>query len=80
VTVSNNLSEENQKCNVKVRLAAQYESATAVFSGAVTELRRKVGTSSTEEYDRLGRLADDARVKSERARLELESHIAEHRC
>lgn len=80
MTVSKNLSEESQRCDVKVGLAAQYEASTAVFSVAVSELRRKVGTSSKEEYDRLGRLANDARVKSEQARLALESHIAEHRC
>jgi hypothetical protein len=80
VTVSKNLPEESQRCDVKARFASEYEAATAVFSQAVTELRRKVGTSSKEEYDRLGRLANDARVKSEQARLALESHIAEHRC
>jgi len=80
VTISKNFSQESQRCDVKVRLAAEYEAATALFSGAVTELQRRVGTSSKEEYDRLGRLANDARVKSEQARLALESHIAEHRC
>jgi hypothetical protein len=80
VTVSMNTSDNSQSCDVKARLAAQYEAATNVFSEAVTELRRRVGTSSKEEYDRLGRLANDARVKSEQARLQLESHIAEHRC
>jgi hypothetical protein len=50
------------------------------FSEAVTELRKKMGTSAREEYQRLDRAANEARVKSEQARLALEQHIAAHRC
>lgn len=67
-------------CEVKVRLASEYEEATAIFCEAVAELRRNIGTSSKEEYERLGRLANGARVKSKQARLALEQHTAEHRC
>lgn len=67
-------------CEVKIRLTSQYEEATTLFSEAVTELRRKIGISTREDYEQLGRRANDARVKSERARLALEQHIAEHRC
>lgn len=67
-------------CEMKIKLTNNYETATSLFSEAVLELRRKIGTSSKEEYDRISRLANDARVKSERARLALEEHIAEHRC
>jgi hypothetical protein len=67
-------------CETKVLLTAKYDAATASFSEAVTELRRKIGTSTKEDYDRLGRVANDARVKSEQARLALEQHIAEHSC
>jgi hypothetical protein len=67
-------------CKVKIRLISQYEEATTLFSEAVTELRRKIGISTRENYEQLGRRANDARVKSEQARLALEQHIAEHRC
>jgi len=67
-------------CKVKIRLISQYEEATTLFSEAVTELRRKIGISTREDYEQLGRRANDARVKSEQARLALEQHIAEHRC
>lgn len=67
-------------CDVKNRLATEYENSTAKFSEAVTELRRKMGTSTKEEYERLDRAANEARVKSEQARLALEQHIAAHRC
>ena len=67
-------------CDEKTRLAMEYEDATTGFSHAVTELRRKIGISTRENYEQLGRRANDARVKSEQARLALEQHIAEHRC
>jgi hypothetical protein len=67
-------------CEIKIRLTSDYEAATTLFSEAVTALRRRIGTSTKEEYDRLTRAANDARVKSEQARLALEQHVADHRC
>lgn len=67
-------------CEEKNRLATEYESSTAKFSEAVAELRKKMGTSGKEEYERLDRAANEARVKSEQARLALEQHVATHRC
>ena len=67
-------------CDEKVRLAAIYEAATAKFAEAVTELQQKIGTSAKQEYERLDRTANEARVKSEQARLALEQHIVAHRC
>jgi len=67
-------------CEEKTRLATEYESSTAKFSEAVTELRKKMGASAKEEYRRLDRAANEARVKSEQARLALEQHIAAHQC
>jgi hypothetical protein len=68
------------RCEIKIRFISDYEAATALFSEAVTELRRRMGTSTKDEYDRLAWAANDARVKSEQARLALEQHVAEHRC
>ena len=67
-------------CEEKTRLALEYKAATDAFSDAVKELHRKIGTSPKAEYERLERLSSEARVKSERARLALEQHIADHRC
>jgi hypothetical protein len=67
-------------CDEKGRLLRQYDDATLAFSNAVQELRRKTGTSLKDEYDRLERIATEARAKSEQARLEFERHIAAHRC
>jgi hypothetical protein len=50
-------------CETKSRLVSDYEAVTALFSEAVTELRRKIGTSTKEEYDQLTWGANNARVK-----------------
>ena len=67
-------------CEAKVRLASEYEAATTAFSKSVVELRQNIGTSTKEKYDQLVRIANNARLKSEQARLLLEQHTAEHRC
>ena len=67
-------------CGEKVLLMSDYETATAKFSAAVGELRRKMGSVPTAEYERLDRAANEARVQSERARIAVERHIAAHGC
>jgi hypothetical protein len=67
-------------CEEKARLAKEYYDATLAFSNAVRELRMKIGTSPRDEYQRLERISNEARVKSEQTRLVLEQHIAVHRC
>ena len=67
-------------CEEKARLAAEYETATGKFAAAVTELQNRIGISAEEEFRRMDRAANEARVKSEQARLALEQHVAAHRC
>jgi len=67
-------------CEEKNRLAMEYDAAMSKFSEAVRELRRMMGTSPKEEYDRLDRASNEARMRSEQARLALEQHIAAHLC
>jgi len=67
-------------CEEKQRLVAEYESSTKKFSDAVTELQRKMGTSPKADYDRLSLVADEARLKSEQARLAVEQHVVAHHC
>jgi ATP-dependent helicase YprA (DUF1998 family) len=67
-------------CDEKFRLAEEYQLATTRFSDAVKKLRQRMGTSPKSEYARLDRAANEERVKSERARLELEEHVAVHGC
>jgi hypothetical protein len=68
------------ECREKAQLMAEYEHSTAKFLEAVRELHRKMGTSPKELYERLDRAANEARLKSEHARLSLEEHIAAHHC
>jgi hypothetical protein len=67
-------------CEEKTRLVQEYQMATQGFADAVTELQRKMGTSAKEEYEQLNRVADEARLKAEHARIALEQHAAAHRC
>jgi hypothetical protein len=67
-------------CEEKTRLTAGYEVATTKFCEAVTELKQKMGTSPKTEYDRLARVANELRLKSEQARLALEQHLGVHCC
>jgi len=67
-------------CQEKARLASEYELTAKRYATAVTELNKNMGTSAKAEYERLTRAADEARVKSEQARLSLEQHVAAHKC
>jgi hypothetical protein len=67
-------------CEEKSRLAQDYDSETAKFADAVRQLQRRIGTSTRAQYDRLQRISDEARLKSEQARLTLEQHMAAHDC
>jgi hypothetical protein len=67
-------------CEEKARLMSEYDAATTKFSAAVAELRRRMGTVQKTQYEHLDRAANEARVKSEQARLAAEQHIAAHGC
>jgi anthranilate phosphoribosyltransferase len=74
------LQNPDSACPEKDRLLKEYQVTTENFSGAVNDLQALRGTSSQEEYERLRRVAEEARLKSEQARLALENHTAAHRC
>jgi hypothetical protein len=67
-------------CEEKTRLAQNYRTATAKFADAVRQLQVKLRTSASTEHDRPRRISDEARLKSEQARLALEQHISAHDC
>jgi hypothetical protein len=54
--------------------------ATTKFAEDVRQLQRNIGTLARPEYERLQRVSDEARVKSEQARLAFEQHMATHDC
>jgi transposase-like protein len=72
--------EHKMACEEKARLVAEYEETTKKFSASITELQRKMGTSPKAEYDRLQHTVDEARLKSEQARLALDQHVVKHGC
>ncbi len=73
-------TNDDKQLRRKARMAEDYQLATTRLSEAVKKLRQRMGTSPKAEYARLDRAANEERVKSERARLELEEHVAVHGC
>jgi hypothetical protein len=67
-------------CPEKIRLLEEYQAATSTFADAVAVLKQRAGTSTKFEYERLQRVCDEAREKSEQTRLAWEQHIAGHEC
>ena len=67
-------------CEVKLRLLAEYQSATEAYLAAVEELNEKIGTSTKPVYDRLLAATEHTRLRSEQARDAMLQHIREHGC
>jgi hypothetical protein len=67
-------------CEERAALVAAYERASKVYSDAVTNLSRRMGTSSKQEFEGLRRAAETARRASAEALRALDSHIAQHVC
>jgi hypothetical protein len=67
-------------CEERAALVAAYERASKAYSDAVTNLSRRMGTSSKQEFEGLRRAAETARQASIDALKALDSHIAQHDC
>jgi hypothetical protein len=74
------MSTQFMNCEERARLARDYDVATTKFAEAVRQYHQNIGTSTQAEYGRFLRASDEARVKSEQARLALEQHLATHGC
>jgi hypothetical protein len=74
------ISIPNHSCDEKRRLGSEYDAYTARYSRMVKILRQRMGIISKPGYEELLHTAEAARVISEKARLKLEGHIAEHGC
>jgi hypothetical protein len=70
----------NECCGEKDRLERTCRIATADYNRAVQVLQHYTGSMLREEYERLRKFSEEARLKSEQARLELDRHTAEHGC
>jgi hypothetical protein len=67
-------------CKEKMRLLAEYQNATEVYSKAVSALSKKMGDISAAEYDNMRNLAEQSRYKSLNARRRFEEHLLQHGC
>jgi hypothetical protein len=70
----------NESCPAKLTLLVAWQNAAQVYSQAVAELTRKIGTVSKAEYEKLSHAAEETRNKALQAQADLEAHIVEHRC
>ena len=67
-------------CNVRQRLSAEYDLRLRDRSRNEETLNSQIDTASAREYQKLKGLANELRIDSEMARLELERHVARHHC
>jgi hypothetical protein len=67
-------------CEEKGSLLEAYLKSTAEYSRSVRDLQKYIGTTGRSVYEDLRRIAEDSRIQSERARLELERHVSSHGC
>ena len=67
-------------CEEKGRLLQAYNDATREFSERVAAMNAKIGITQKKDYELLERAVEDARLKSEQARIAYERHVADHGC
>ena len=67
-------------CKEKELLWAEYGETTATFAEIVVKLQRQMKWLSKPEYDLRLQLAQDAQMKSDKARTVFERHVREHQC
>ena len=67
-------------CSVKVRLMHLYDAALAEYSRTVSFLYQRMGTLSKRDYHEISDFTEVARLRSEKARQELENHTLDHGC
>ena len=71
---------EKESCPTKIILMTAWQNAAEIYSKAVAELSKQVGTLSKSDYARLRQAAHRARQRSIEAQTNLDSHIKEHGC
>ena len=67
-------------CERHTELLAAYQKAVALFSTTLDALQLARSTASKAEYDRMRGYVEQTRLLAENARIDLEVHVAEHRC
>ena len=67
-------------CPVKEQLLHAYEATVSEYSRSVSVLKSRLGILSRDEYLKIQRFTEEARVRAEEARLALQKHVQEHDC
>jgi hypothetical protein len=67
-------------CDEKARLLRALTVADSDYGRAVAVLHEMLGIMRKADYQRLTRFSEEARRKSEQARVELDRHVSEHGC
>jgi len=69
-----------ESCAEKSTLLQAYTDATREFSEKVAALKTGIGVTPKHEYALMEGAVEDARLKSEQARIAYERHVAGHGC
>jgi hypothetical protein len=67
-------------CSIRERLLIEYNQRLRIQASAEDELRSRAETLPASEYQRLRATADESRIDTELARLDLEQHVTKHGC
>ena len=67
-------------CEEHRDLLKAYREAVATFSGTLEALETARATAARDEYQRMAQQVEEARLGSEKTRIALEKHTAEHGC
>jgi hypothetical protein len=73
-------AQEKMACTERAKLLAEYQRTTQALRNAVSELNQKTGVSFLDRYRQLTEVTDIARIDCEKARDDLNRHIAGHGC
>jgi hypothetical protein len=71
---------QESACSVKLRLMHLYDAALAEYSRTVSFLYQRMGTLTKRDYHEISDFTEVARLRSEKARQDLENHASEHGC
>jgi hypothetical protein len=74
------MNAEKQSCRTKTALLVEWQNAAAAYATAVSEISKRIGKASSQEYSKLSHVAEVARNRSREARANLDIHIADHGC
>ena len=67
-------------CGERDRLSCLYQALTSEYLRTVTVLQERRGVMPKEDYIEIKLAAEQARLRSEQARIDLEQHCRQHGC